>query len=848
MPAVEIPGITPDVIRADGSKVLANMRSLGGLVEGDDGLSSAKEVASLYSEWITKRAEEIATLEPHHQPAARAHVAACRSCLDRMRSGVALLESNSTVRKAFQLANQAVLLQQERSFRSSRQMLFDPVAMRMSFEPPPPAPKGRGTWRPFQLAFLLMSLRSAIDGEAPDRDTVELIWFPTGGGKTEAYLGLTAFALFHRRLVNPSDDGTHVLMRYPLRLLTAQQFQRASGLICAMEHLRRNDGTKSLGDRTFSIGIWLGGDTTPNDRSDALTSFRKLDRGDEDADYNFVLLRCPWCGAEMGPVKRSVTRRRNGEPILLGLERTGSTVSLHCPDQHCEFASKLPIEVVDEDLYAAPPDLVIGTIDKFAGLAWNPDARSLFGIDSAGLRKRSPPGLIIQDELHLITGPIGSVAGLYETLIEELCTDRRGVKSLRPKIVSSTATTRRYAQQIRALYDRKDTCLFPPPGLDVGDSFFATHERKPDGRLTDGRIYVGINAPSYPSGPTTVVRVFASLLQTVRLMPEGEARDPWWTLLTFFNSLRELGTALTLFQGDIPERIREISRRCLPEPGKLPDPKTGRVPLPVRYINDPLELTGRLTASEIPDAISQLERSYEPSKPAVDVCLASNIIEVGVDIDRLSLMAVAGQPKTTAQYIQVTGRVGRRKDRPGLVAIIYSTSKPRDRSHFERFRSYHERLYAQVEPASVTPFSTPVLERALHAVLVGYVRQLGDAHKTGTPLPQPVAELVKIQAIILDRVGRVEPTAKALVSQTIIKRIHEWLTWNRDRWDPKGDLNNPSLLRYTGTYYPVTWDGLSWATPTSMRSVDAECRPEITTLYVKAAGAAQQTLNTGPQP
>src|SRR5262249_42022296 len=153
--------------------------------------------------------------------------------------------------------------------------------------------------------------------------------------------------------------------------------------------------------------------------------------------------RCPWCGAEMGPVNLTGGRgrgRRGGVPRVIGYERRNNTVVYACPDRNCEFHGLLPLYVIDEDIYETRPALVIGTVDKFAMLAWKPQARSLFGIAEDGTRAYSPPGLIIQDELHLISGPLGSMVGLYEPIIEELCTDRRCQQAAKPKIVSSTAT------------------------------------------------------------------------------------------------------------------------------------------------------------------------------------------------------------------------------------------------------------------------------------------------------------------------------------------------------------------------------------------------------------------------
>jgi hypothetical protein len=481
----------------------------------------------------------------------------------------------------------------------------------------------------------------------------------------------------------------------------------------------------------------------------------------------------------------------------------------------------LPLYVIDEDIYETRPALVIGTVDKFAMLAWKPQARSLFGIAEDGTRAYSPPGLIIQDELHLISGPLGSMVGLYEPIIEELCTDRRGQQAAKPKIVSSTATIRSYAEQVQGLYARDRTSLFPPPGLDADDSFFARVARRPDGTLERGRIYAGVHAPGLGSLQTVQVRTFSALLQAPQPMAAAE-RDPWWTLLLFFNSLRELGTTLTLFQSDIPDLLRGALRQRL-----------GISFQDVRQLRKILELTGRLPGDEVPKAISALEvPTVSQQGQAVDVCLASNIIEVGVDIDRLSLMAVVGQPKTTSQYIQVTGRVGRKSDRPGLVVTIYTASKPRDRSHFEKFRSYHERLYAQVEPTSVTPFSRPALDRAAHAVIASYVRQLGDSDQAESPYPFPAALVAAVSHILQQRASTVDPDELAALRRIIQRRGDEWQRWQRLKWDGAIHAEDMPLMRPAGAYVTPENVRVSWATPQSLRNVDAECQAEITQLYM----------------
>jgi len=293
-------------------------------------------------------------------------------------------------------------------------------------------------------------------------------------------------------------------------------------------------------------------------------------------------------------------------------------------------------------------------------------------------------------------------------------------------------------------------------------------------------------------------------------------------MLLFFNSLRELGTTLTLFQSDIPDLLKGAHMQRL-----------GISFRDVRQIRKMMELTGRLPGDEVPKAISALEVPTDSQRGhVVDVCLASNIIEVGVDIDRLSLMAVIGQPKTTSQYIQVTGRVGRKSDRPGLVVTIYAASKPRDRSHFEKFRSYHERLYAQVEPTSVTPFSRPALDRAAHAVIASYVRQAGDADQAESPYPFPAALFEAAAKILCDRAASIDPDELPALRRILLRRADEWQRWQRLRWEGPMQMEDTPLMRPAGAYVSSDKARVSWATPQSLRNVDAECQVEITQLYM----------------
>ena len=826
LPTTEVSGTTPDIRDENNKPVRVKMADMGHLELGDAGFKSLQEIVHLYESWITKQRDRISGLNPELQETATRHMNECERCAGRMKEGLEYLRTNTLARQAFQMANQAILMQQIRNRLPVRSIGWNFKDQKLTFSEPF-IPVGnedldttRGYWRAFQIAFLLMSVQSTGEQDLKEREEVELIWFPTGGGKTEAYLGLAAFSMFLRRLRNPRDAGVSVLMRYTLRLLTAQQFQRAASLITAMEYLRRQKKAL-LGEVAYSIAIWVGSPTTPNSQEKALENLRSLAQGSKFATNDLLITKCPWCGCQMGPVPYKHGKHKELDAIkkaqiVPGYKKQGSTVAFFCPDPACDFSNTLPIYVIDEDIYERRPSLVIGTVDKFAMLTWKPEARSLFGLNSSGQRDASPPGLIIQDELHLIAGPLGSMVGLFEGLIEELCTDRRSEHPVRSKIVCSTATIRRYKEQILALYARDGVTLFPPPGLDAQDSFFAREDTNEDGTRRPGKMYVGVHAPGLGSLQTVQVRAFSSLLQ-MPLNLTQEEQDPWWTLLTFFNSLRELGEALSLFQSDILEHLNVIQTR------------TGEKQR--RYLNHVLELTSRLSSEEVPKALEELgiTRTSADFKKVIDVCLASNIIEVGVDIDRLSLMAIVGQPKSTSQYIQVSGRVGRRAERPGMVVTLYSASKPRDRSHFEKFRSYHERLYAHVEPTSVTPFSPPAIDRALHAVMIAYARQTVPEAQAQRASPIPLMQLETFKKLLLERVLHVDKEEYGNVEKTLEKRIADWTRRQPQLYSPpyKQQITDSPLMYAAGTYVPPDWKSRIWSTPQSMRNVDSECLVQI---------------------
>lgn len=830
MPAYEMKPILPT--KLDGVEL--SMFNLGYHGDFEEGLNNLEILCSQYHTWIKEQEKQISSLEIDLQKTAKNQIENCNRCLDRMMEGIEILKSNEKVKLAFQYMNTAMLIQQLRYSLPLRKWYQDkteniaPFQDIDLFDDTTWPRKGMGFWRPFQIAFILMNLRSIVDPKSVDREIVDIIWFPTGGGKTEAYLGLTAFTIFLRRLNDPSDSGTSVLMRYTLRLLTAQQFQRAAALITACESIRL-EFPNLLGNDPITIGLWVGEKLSPNTCQEAIKTFESMKKNNKKDDNAFVVLKCPWCGAQMGPVKKGYRIEIKGYRMTKKNKMTNKTVVFECSDKQCTFGNekkgdrRLPLLVIDEDIYKKPPALIISTVDKFAMLPWKEEARTLFGFREEGINV-SPPELIIQDELHLISGPLGSMVGHYETLIASLCKNHK--TGAGPKIIASTATISRAREQAHALFNcgENNVFQFPPQCIDAGESFFAHVAH--DSVQNPGRIYVGVHASGLPSHATAQVRVISALLQSIKMIEvkDEEKKDYYHTIVNYFNSLRELGHAATLVAADIPEYISAMWKRkeILSENEKK------------RFIFKMVELTSRVSSSDIPNCLQELELKVGEGKDKpVDICLATNMISVGLDISRLGLMTVIGQPKTTSEYIQATSRVGRDSRGPGLVFVIYNTSKPRDRSIYEQFFSYHSKIYSFVEPTSITPFATPVRERALHALIAGLVRFLGEEGNIKSPYPVPSKRIQSIiKDLILDRVKAIDTNEYEATKKLIEERFGEWIRYSPLTYgNPMGQNSNNPLLYPAGFAVEEEIQNKAWATPTSMRNVDVECVARVINDY-----------------
>jgi len=727
-------------------------------------------IPDAYGSWlqaVEKLASELQTrsqLSPENVTQFRKHVKAGEATIERMRQGISSVFDDPTVMEAFQLAQRA-MLQQSRWRKRNPTLRFQ--------------------WRPFQLAFQLLVLPGLVkpqdeNGSATEeRQLVDLLWFPTGGGKTEAYLALVAFLLFLRRLRSPAgpDDGAGVaaFMRYTLRLLSSQQFERAARVVIACDTIRKTVGVHMLGAVPFSVGLWVGRDVTPNRLAECAKP--------EERKKAAQLAACPVCGSTSS---LSAELRTNPDRFIM-----------FCSEQDCGVHNQeLPVWTVDDDIYRERPSLLIGTVDKFAQIVREKEIRSLFRVDEA------PPDLIIQDELHLISGPLGSMTGLYEVAVERLCS-KAGIG---PKIIGSTATIRRAAEQVHALFNRRVE-QFPAPVLDAEDSCFAVvDETRP------GRIYVGVSSagrsPKYLLQATAAV-----LLQGATELPDTtQARDPFWTLLLYFNSLRELGGALVMLLDDVEDSMKLLA--------KLDNNKQARV-----FDEEPMEMTSRTGSGDLPLQLKRLEEVYP--QQAFGPVLATNMISVGVDVERLGLMVVNGQPKSMAEYIQATSRVGREQT-PGLILTCYNAGRARDRSHFETFRTWHQALYREVEASSVTPFAPRARDRALHAPLVAMVRHtISPMNEKPLGADDHAAEIEQLIDLIVSRAASVDPGEKNAVLNELRAFVARWRQWEglEHYWV---DKKKQSLLISSERAADLTarngsYKAAARPTPGSMRNVEPSC-------------------------
>jgi len=833
MPIVELKPLTPDIRDAAGIPLAIGMDDLALL--NPAAKAGVDKLIDEYDLWLTQRQKDLSTIPANLQTIAKDHLSACADFLNDMRLGWGLVQSNPDVSSCLSFASRG-MNQQRRAYNAPPRRVVERQNKQYDVEGVSPHSLGgpQAFWRPFQIAFVLAMLPRFVERHSkPEDDSrpdwVSVIWMPTGGGKTEAYLGLAAFVILWERMAIHRRDpnavsSMKVLMRYTYRLLTVQQVSRAASLVCALELVRKNN-TDIFGSREIRIGAWLGGSVTPNSRKAAVSQLRSLQKKEKWArGTKFLLARCPWCGTEIND--------SDGKPV--GYKAvpvgTGSRVMAYCPDSACDFHLRnevgaggglvprgIPFLEVDEDLYDQPPDFVIGTIDKTARIPWKPEAQSLFGLNhrkngaDPNKRQAEPPALFIQDELHLISGPLGTIDGVFEIMLEEFCTQSGG----RPPIyVAATATTKNFEGQAAALY-RRPARLIPPPGLTIDDSFFARRDAE-----GPGKVYVGVCATGSMSGLDTQTAVLGSLSYHAAVLGierYGAITDPWWSNVVFFSSRKALGLLSAAATTSLGQRIKQY--RALS--GRRSGRKVSGGP-PDGNADRPLRRNRELTATssdDINQVLDELSIAL-PNEHAIDLCMATSMIEVGLDVSRLGLMTVIGQPKTASQYIQATGRVGRSADAVGLVVTVFKTTTPRDLAHYEGFTLWHRRMYASVESASVTPFTREALQRSLPSYMAAMLRMLKTGCAVAPSLVHWNDALNRISAHIPPQMTTEKTNLIAVASDLLqAAASRDAATYE---WDQYCGNEEPLMFGADSEIPQHRFSTPYWRVMNSMRNVDAD--------------------------
>lgn len=811
------------------------------------GLSKAEIKANLqdfvasYELWINKQILETNKLKTTEQAVAEKIIIRQQQNYTRLKNNINLLDDEK-VFEAFQLANTAMLIQLiisndpklgktekdlfevDKSIDVNNLIYFEQynTLEHLGFVP---------KYRPFQLAFLLLSIDEIAQPETRKaNNTVDLIWFPTGGGKTEAYLAVAAFTIALRRIQNKNNyGGTSVIMRYTLRLLTAQQFERASRLIATLEFMRTQPEFKAvLKEEPISIGLWVGQASTPNKISgdngaSVLVSQMdeealKGEKGNPEGKNLFQISSCPWCGT------KSVSKEKNSKGNTIwryGFRVNKRELNISCINKKCHFHKKLPIQVVDENLYKNPPTLLFGTVDKFAMLAWQEEAHNFF---KASTGNGLPPDLIIQDELHLLNGPLGSITAFFESTIELLCT-KNGIA---PKIISSTATTRNTQYQIEKLYGNRKVNIFPPSGINHNDSFFSRESKE------SKRRYIGF----MPTGKTSIdtqlqllAHLFVARLEVYRNRETKSFADNYWTIVSYYNSLKDVGKIFNKVGDEVSNFTSTLQYRLEDLFNPIDDYRFNFAGISLRTE----ELTSRVESSRIKSILKELElpfdeknivtsdKGYKYLKDVVDFVLATNMISVGIDISRLNVMLINGMPKNIAEYIQASSRVGRKTN--GLVVTLLDPNRAREKSYFEHFKNFHQAFYKSVEPLSITPFTESTIDKMLTTSLVAFVRNKYPNLNKDTDAKNFKATLAEeYKNFIEQRYGAQNEEMISYFNHRYLNIVEDW----EKKAQASNDLKYKRLLKRPSEKIESAID---WTVMQSMREIDTDTFIRIKSNY-----------------
>lgn len=876
--------------------------------ENQEVISGLLEFVDSYGKWIQQKRKN-QKYQSEFEEIANQELGKCEVDYKRMKKNIeSLLEGESNVENlnSFRLMNAAMFMQLFHSEKVKNSEIGSLMAenhftgFNLAFYKEADdrlfSKTESAGWRAFQLAFILLNLDGIFKPENDEKwvarnEWVDLVWFPTGGGKTEAYLGLIALTIINRRkLYKERGGGVASIMRYTLRLLTMQQFQRATLVIMALELLRRWDENQ-LGLEPISIGLWVGDNSLPNSIEGLLNEFQNLIEGIRN---KIPFTNCPWCSSDLRPIPSGGVVTDRTDTFNFG------KAHLFCNNNNCSFtepnfftgdSSKgaIPVNLCDETIYQHPPSLLFGTVDKFAQLAHKvdgnnnqKDSRRLFGKGNWENGKPQngylPPDLIIQDELHLLLGPLGSAVALFEAAVDQLCTREDGT---RPKIISSTATTRNTQLQIAALFGR-EVKLFPKPGVECDDSFFAFYKRSfnlsenIDPEYIAKRKYVGV----LPTGRTQIwmqMRLSA-ILMTHRVIFElkelgnyhpiefekydkefTKAMNYYHTIISYFNSLKEVGKTQSQVQTYILKEFRKVFNRVL-RPQKL---------MHALYTYGPIqeaELTGRLSGEEVKNELKNVESKWKPDyrfahienetitrgKVPPEFVVATNMISVGIDVSRFNTIIMNSMPRNTAEYIQASSRVARNDY--GLVLTVHHPFRARDISHYEKFIEFHEKMYSYVEPISITPFTKKAIERYLGLYLATMIRHTRNEftnrntanainNLTDDEIKELINDLMSYFELKKTKLDSFDSLIQNLLKYENLNQIKEWLEIALDKWkvlenglDDQTELvftrarNNQKQLYVDIDAYEGTIHSKKWQVPMSLRVIEPEAAIKINSI------------------
>lgn len=630
--------------------------------------------------------------------------------IERFSAGLELIRSNDDIQLAFKLTNE--------TFRRGD-------------------PKKR-SWRLFQIVFLvsqipgIAGLANSTNVDLSERDKVDIVYFPTGGGKTEAYLSVIVFHCFFDRL-RGKRAGVTAWTRFPLRLLTLQQTQRVADVIGLAELVRKEQISEprlsGKGVAKFAVGYFVGSGATPNKLSppfgEKIPDLEWTIASDSDARQQWKrIVRCPSC-------------RTN--TIVVDFDEKKVRLIHRCTQPNCKFEQgQLPVFVVDNEVYRYLPSVIVGTIDKLAGIGNQHKMSLILGrvegycklhgyysgkcsqdecSDQTLLVSRIPSGLsgptlFVQDELHLLKEGLGTFDAHYETFVQRLIQEFGQDQPL--KIIASSATIEAFQRQVEHLYGRdpKNARVFPGLGPTLQTSFYAETLEYPQ------RLYLGIipHNKTIFNAILELIQYYHEVIQNLQRMSTSEPNpyngliepgtsdwqellDYYLTSMTYFLNTRFLYSVKT----DLEDTNTNLERG-------------GYRPLTTA------ELTGSVSTKEIATTLECLERQLAPSSEIIDVILATNMVSHGVDIDRLNSIIFYGMPAQVAEYIQSSSRVGR--THVGLVFMCLHPVHERDQSHYTYFAKFHEFLGQLIEPVAINRWSRFSIQRTLPGLFMAVLLQL----------------------------------------------------------------------------------------------------------------------------